>query len=270
MSGKNGRRMSANIELNHKVHVLTKKEELDSVRVAGKVVIVLDILFASTTMVAALAKGALEVLPVLDEAAARAAAKSCQDGCFVLSGELNADTLPGFAHPAPLALIEHGIDGKTVIYSTTNGTVAMTRAAGAARIYCGALLNARRLVEHIVTEHPRETVLIVCAGSANNFNFEDFLGAGAFVERFAGLLGDAADFSDAARAALSVYRQSRLPGALLECRLGRMMVRRGFAHEVEFACRLDEFPVIPALEDGRLRLVARDPPPSDSSRSRRS
>jgi 2-phosphosulfolactate phosphatase len=262
--------MSANIELNHKVHVLTKKEELDSVRVAGKVVIVLDILFASTTMVAALAKGALEVLPVLDEAAARAAAKSCQDGCFVLSGELNADTLPGFAHPAPLALIEHGIDGKTVIYSTTNGTVAMTRAAGAARIYCGALLNARRLVEHIVTEHPRETVLIVCAGSANNFNFEDFLGAGAFVERFAGLLGDAADFSDAARAALSVYRQSRLPGALLECRLGRMMVRRGFAHEVEFACRLDEFPVIPALQDGRLRLVAGDPPPSDSSRSRRS
>jgi 2-phosphosulfolactate phosphatase len=262
--------MSANIELNHKVHVLTKKEELDSVRVAGKVVIVLDILFASTTMVAALAKGALEVLPVLDEAAARAAAKSCQDGCFVLSGELNADTLPGFAHPAPLALIEHGIDGKTVIYSTTNGTVAMRRAAGAARIYCGALLNVRRLVEHIVTEHPRETVLIVCAGSANNFNFEDFLGAGAFVERFAGLLGDAADFSDAARAALSVYRQSRLPGALLECRLGRMMVRRGFAHEVEFACRLDEFPVIPALEDGRLRLVARDPPPSDSSRSRRS
>jgi 2-phosphosulfolactate phosphatase len=253
--------MSKGIELNHKVHVLTKKEELDTVRVGGKVVVVLDILFATTTMVAALAKGALEVVPVLDEAAARAAAKSCQDGCFVLSGELNADTLPGFAHPAPLALIEHGIDGKTVIYSTTNGTVAMTRAAGAARIYCGALLNARRLVEHIVTEHPRETVLIVCAGSANNFNFEDFLGAGAFVERFAGLLGDAADFSDAARAALSVYRQSRLPRALLECRLGRMMVRRGFAHEVEFACRLDEFPVIPALEDGRLRLVAGDPPP---------
>jgi 2-phosphosulfolactate phosphatase len=248
--------MSAAIELNHKVHVLTKKEELDTVRVGGKVVVVLDILFATTTMVAALAKGALEVLPVLDEAAARAAAKACQDGCFVLSGELNADTLPGFAHPAPLALIEHGIDGKTVIYSTTNGTVAMTRAAGAARIYCGALLNARRLVEHIVAEHPRETVLIVCAGSANNFNFEDFYGAGAFVERFAAALGGAADFSDAARAALSVYRQSRLPDALLECRVGRMMVRRGLAQEVEFACRLDEFPVIPALEDGRLRLVA--------------
>jgi 2-phosphosulfolactate phosphatase len=248
--------MSGRIELNHKVHVLTRKEELDTVRVAGKVVIVLDILFATTTMVTALAKGALEVLPVFDEAAARAAAKTCRDGCFVLSGELHADALPGFAHPAPLALLEHGIAEKTVIYSTTNGTVAMTRTAGAARVYCGALLNARRLVEHIVAKHPRETVLIVCAGSANNFNFEDFLGAGAFVERFAESLGGAADFSDAARAALSVHRQSRLPGALLECRVGRMMVRRGLAHEVEFACRLDEFPVVPVLEDGRLRLVA--------------
>src|ERR1700682_5462836 len=44
--------MSVKIDLNHKIHVLTKKEELDSVRVAGKVVVVLDILFATTTMVA--------------------------------------------------------------------------------------------------------------------------------------------------------------------------------------------------------------------------
>ena len=247
--------MSARIELNHKVHVLTKKEELDTVRVAGKVVVVLDILFATTTMVTALAKGALEVLPVFDEAAARAAAKTCAEGSFVLSGELHADTLPGFAHPAPLALVEHGIQGKTVIYSTTNGTVAMTLAAQAARVYCGSLLNVRRLVEHIVSAHPQETVLIVCAGSANNFNFEDFFGAGAFVERFAELLGGGADLSDAARAALSVCRQSRLPDALLQCRVGRMLVRRGLAHEVEFACRLDELPVVPALENGRLKLL---------------
>ena len=47
--------MSAKIELNHRIHVLTRKEELDGVRVPGKVVVVLDILFATTTMVAALA-----------------------------------------------------------------------------------------------------------------------------------------------------------------------------------------------------------------------
>ena len=97
--------MSARIELNHKVHVLTKKKELDTVRVPGKVVVVLDILFATTTMVTALAHGATEVLPVLDEAAARAQAKRLPENSYVLAGELYAETLPGFAHPAPLALL---------------------------------------------------------------------------------------------------------------------------------------------------------------------
>ena len=98
--------MRAKIELNHKVHVLTRKEELDTVRLAGKVVVVIDILFATTTMVAALARGAADVLPVAGEAEARAAAKDCAEGCYVLSGELYAETLPGFAHPAPLALLD--------------------------------------------------------------------------------------------------------------------------------------------------------------------
>jgi 2-phosphosulfolactate phosphatase len=147
------------------------------------------------------------------------------------------------------------VQGKSVIYSTTNGTVAMTLAAGAASVYCGALLNARRIVEHIAERHARETVLIVCSGSGNNFNREDFYGAGYFVERFAERLGAGADFSDAAKAARAFYRQARVPEALLDCRIGRLMASRGLAHEVEFACRVDAFPVIPALENGRLRLV---------------
>src|SRR5690348_10958662 len=101
--------MAARIELNHKIHVLTRKEELDSVRLAGKVVVILDILFATTTMVAALAHGAREVLPVLDETAARAEGARGKEGGFVLAGEFYAETLPGFAHPAPLSLLEHGI-----------------------------------------------------------------------------------------------------------------------------------------------------------------
>jgi 2-phosphosulfolactate phosphatase len=173
----------------------------------------------------------------------------------VLSGELNAETLAGFAHPAPLALIEHGVKGKSLVYSTTNGTVAMTLAAGAARVYCGALLNAGRLVEHVASRHPRETVLIVCSGSGSNFNFEDFYGAGYFVERFGARLGAAADFSDAAKAARACFQQSRAPDALLDCRVGRMMASRGLAREVEFACRFDAFPVVPALDRGSLRLV---------------
>ena len=248
--------MSARIDLDHKIHVLTKKEELDSVRIPGKVIVVLDILFATTTMVAALAHGAREIVPVLDEAAAREHGKELSAGSFVLSGELYAETLPGFAHPAPLSLLEHGVSGKTVVYSTTNGTVAMTQCAGAARVYCGALLNAGAIVERVLAAHPRETVLIVCSGSGNNFNFEDFYGAGCFVERFAEHLGAAVDLSDAAKAARAVYRAARAEEALLDCRVGRMMAARGLAREVEFACRVDALPVVAALDQGRVRVSA--------------
>jgi 2-phosphosulfolactate phosphatase len=245
--------LAAKIDLDHKVHVLTKKEELDAVRVPGKVVVVLDILFATSTMVTALAHGAREVVPAPDEAAARDHAARLPGGSYVLAGELYAETLPGFAHPAPLALLEHGVEGKTLIYSTTNGTVAMTQPAGAAGVYCGALLNARALVAHILARHARETILIVCSGSGNNFNFEDFYGAGYFVECLAPHVGD---LSDAAKAALALYRHARAPEALLDCRVGRMMVARGLTHEVEFASRRDALPVVPALEQGRVRLVA--------------
>jgi 2-phosphosulfolactate phosphatase len=244
--------MAARLELNHKIHVLTKREELDGVRVAGKVVVVLDVLFATTTMVTALANGAREVIPVLDEAAARLRFGDFPADACVLSGELMAETLPGFAHPAPLALLEHGVQGKSVIYSTTNGTVAMSQAAGAAHVYCGALLNAAALARHVARSHAGETVLIVCSGSANNFNLEDFVGAGAVVAQLAGMLGAAADLSDAAKAALAVYRGAKLPEALLDCRVGRMMAKRGLAREVEFASRENEYEIVPVLKDGRL------------------
>ena len=247
--------MSAKIELNHRIHVLTRKEELDGVRVPGKVVVVLDILFATTTMVAALAHGATEVVPVEDEKAARDAGALRPAGSYVLSGELHAETLPGFAHPAPVALLRHGVRDKALIYSTTNGTVAMRLADGAKRVYCGSLLNAGAVADHIAAQHPRDTVLILCSGSGGNFNLEDFYGAGCLVERFAGLLGAGADFSDASRTALAFYRHASAPQVLLDCRVGRMMAKRGLGHEVEFACRIDAFPIVPVMQGESLRRI---------------
>jgi 2-phosphosulfolactate phosphatase len=87
-----------------KIHVLLKKEELDAQRLPGKTVVVLDILFATSSIVAAMAHGAAEVIPTLDGAAAQAEAACHPADSCVLSGELNADTLPGFVHPTPLLL----------------------------------------------------------------------------------------------------------------------------------------------------------------------
>lgn len=94
----------------HKIHVLTKREELDTVDLQGKVAIVVDVLFATSTMVSALAGGATSVIPALDGPAARAIASGLAPGSFVIAGELHVQTIEGFAPPTPLALAEHGLE----------------------------------------------------------------------------------------------------------------------------------------------------------------
>jgi 2-phosphosulfolactate phosphatase len=237
-----------------KIHVLLKKEELDRERLTEKTVIVLDVLFATSTIVAVLGHGASEVIPTVDGATARRIAATHRAGSYVLAGEFDAQTLPGFAHPTPLALLGENVRGRTVIYSTTNGTVALHKAAPAAHVYAAALLNAGAVVAHVNAAHPDETVLIVCAGSADNFNLEDFYAAGHLVSLFE-RHHPGHEFSDAAIAARLLAGRHGGRDCLRAARVGRMMQGRGLTDEVDYAAQNDVFDVVPKFEEGRLRPV---------------
>ncbi|HEX4984532.1 MAG TPA: 2-phosphosulfolactate phosphatase [Burkholderiales bacterium] len=237
----------------HKVHVIYRKEDLDHEKLEGKVAVVLDVLFATSTIITALASGATEVIPTLDEAGARAEAQKHAPGSYLLAGELYAETLPGFASPTPLALLEEEIAGRKLIYSTTNGTVALRQSARADHVYAGALLNGEAVVERVLQRHPGKTVLIVCSGSMGMVNLEDLYGAGYFVDLLSRELDEGSDFSDAALAARSLFRGEDAADCLLRARVGRMMAERNLVHEVRFAARLSAMKVVPVLEGGRLR-----------------
>ncbi len=234
-----------------RLHVLVKKEELDGQRLPGKVVVVLDVLFATTTIAAALGHGARAVLPERDGDAARAAAAGMPAGSYVLAGEYGAETLPGFGHPTPLAVLSGPIDGRTLVYATTNGTVALHKAAGASRIYAAALANGAAVGERIAARHGDDTVLLVCSGSMDAVNLEDLYGAGHLVAHLSRLL-PGCDLTDAARAALLVQEGRDALGCLASSRVGRMMRERGLAEEVAWAARKDHLAVVPELVRGRL------------------
>jgi 2-phosphosulfolactate phosphatase len=240
------------MQFRHKVHVLYRKEELDHERLEGKVAIVLDVLFATSTIVTALANGVTEVIPTLDEAGARAEAQKHIQGSYILAGELYAETLPGFASPTPLALLEEKIAGRKLIYSTTNGTVALRQSSGADHVYAGALLNGEAVVNRVLEQHPGKTILIVCSGSMGMVNLEDLYGAGYLVDLLSRSLDENSDFSDAALAVRSLYRSEDASDCLLRARVGRMMVERNLTHEVHFAARLSTLDAVPMLEQGRL------------------
>jgi 2-phosphosulfolactate phosphatase len=236
------------------LHVILRKEDLDPERLDGKVAVVFDVLFATSTIVTAFAHGVADVLAATDPDAARAAAADLPAGRCLLAGERNLEPIPGFTTYAPLALTREPLAHRRLIYSTTNGTVALGRCAGAAAVYAAALLNGAAVAEHVMARHPDRPVLLVCAGAGGGFNIEDFLGAGYVVDR---LLAGAPDVwlaSDAAVAARELFRalRERTRECLLDSRLGRLVQAMGQGAEVEHAARVGIYSVVPFLRDGVL------------------
>lgn len=241
-----------------KIHVLTNKSEIKNEKLEDKIVIVLDILFATTSIVTAFNSGCLHVIPAPNSATAVNFSKYLEFKDYILSGELNADTLDGFTSPTPLALIEVGIKNNGLIYCTTNGTVALDSAKTAQKVYAGSLLNGKALVNYIINNHPStSTILIVCSGSNNQFNLEDFYGAGQLVNLFKSKLKEKQiSFTDAALAASDLYSSDTPESALKKSRVGQMMLNRNLEHEVIYAAQENITNVIPYLDDfGYLRVA---------------
>lgn len=231
------------------LHVLTRREDIDPARLIGRVVVVIDVLFATSTIVRVLAAGAASIYPACDEDDARAAAGQRQGA--VLAGEHLARTLPDWLPPTPLALAERvaGLGGD-VVYCTTNGTRAIAASHGATAVYAGALTNAAALARHIVLAHPGFPVLLVCAGSLGRFCLEDFIGAGRLVQalRAAGRY----EPTDAALAADLACAGGAIARSLAASRVGRMLARNGLADEIADAADCDSCDVVPVMRNGVL------------------
>src|SRR5882724_5866520 len=233
------------------LQVLLKKEDLNPAHLQGRVLIVLDILFATSTMVHAFAEGVEAIWPALNSDDANRVAEGV--GECIRSGEYLAEHLPGFAPAMPLLLGREPLDGRKLVYCTTNGTVALRAAAGAAFAYVGALLNGAALVSHIRQAHPGASILIVCSGSVGNFNLEDFYGAGHFVDHFQ-KHGDY-ELNDAARGAKLVRSGYDARTVLMGSRVGLMMQAKGLANEVEYCAQVDILGVVARLDGDALRTV---------------
>jgi len=237
-----------------RIHVLLNKEHVDPGRLPGKVAIVLDVVFATTSMIIALEHGATDVIPAANAEAAVQEAAQRVEGSFILAGELNTETLPGFVDPWPKALVAQQLQGKTLIYSTTNGTVALNRVQRASNIYAAALINGAAVVAHVSRHHADETVLVVCSGSGPGFNIEDFYGAGYIVSL---LLAARDDYrpTDAALAAAMFHDRWDPVECLRRSRVGRIMAARALDDEVVFSAQKSISVLVPEFIAGRLRPI---------------
>jgi len=236
-----------------KIHVIARKEDFDADRAAGKIAVVLDIIFATSTIVTALQHGARAVIPAGDETQARGLAASSADGRYVLAGEYHAETLAGFEPYNPLAMQGLNLDGRDLIYSTTNGTVALRAASACQRVYAGALLNAGAVARHVAQNFQEQTILLVCAGSRGTFSLEDHYGAGCFVRLLREYTGPGhVALTDTAIAALRLFEQNEAVETLSASRVGRRMLAKSMLPDIQHSAGIDTCPLVAELIDGRI------------------
>lgn len=218
----------------------------------GDVVIVIDVLRCSSTIVTALANGARELIPVPTVKAARALRDA--HGDLVLAGERRGVKPHGFTFGnSPREFTVDAVAGRRIVITTTSGTNAIVRSHGARAVLIGALLNvnaAAKAAEDLADRQKRG-VSLVLSGKKGQFSLEDFLCAGAFVER---LRRGETWCADAAQAAHWAYRQSKddLFEAISRGNHAQYLSSIGLKDDVAFCCQRDTSRIVPRLVAGRV------------------
>ncbi len=226
--------------------------------VAGRVVVVIDVLRASTVMVQALANGAKAVVPFAEVDEVVASAQRYTRDEVRLAGERRALPIPGFdVGNSPQAMTEELVRGRTVLMTTTNGTSALLASQGAQRVYVAAFVNLSETVAAVVT-HMRAgaNVLVVCAGQDRRFALEDAVCAGALVQDVARacrglILGDAALVSKQ----LGRRYATNLSRLAVDANHAHTLRVAGFADDVQFCLTRDSIPLVITYAD---RQVSRE------------
>ena len=218
--------------------------------VTGKLVVVVDIFRATSTMVAALAHGVTEILPFAELEACRA----MQNKGYLIAAERDGLTAPGFElGNSPLAFTDGAYAGRKLAMTTTNGTLAIEKSKGAAEILIGAFPNLQATVTYIQSRNL--DVLIHCAGWKGRFNLEDSLYAGALVQA----LGEShANREDGAIAMESLFALvgDNLPTYLSQAAHAKRLQNHGIEADIDFCLSLDLYnQVVGVSKNGELRIV---------------
>lgn len=248
----------------HLLPALVEPHEL-----AGRTVVVIDVLRATTTIIHALAAGAKEVVPLLEVEEARELARKLMPHA-VLGGERGGKRIEGFdLGNSPLEYTPAAVGGKTLVFTTTNGTRAMLRCAQARRILIAGFVNFSAVCRELAGE---EQIDIVCAGTDGHVTREDTLLAGAIVEECRPSLRDVPSVNtarlgetacnDQAEIAADAWRSAvgalsgkdPLSAALRESRGGRNLIEIGHENDIDIAAQIDRFDIVPELDIAAWRI----------------
>jgi 2-phosphosulfolactate phosphatase len=236
------------------IEVLFRPDDLRPAHLAGRAVVVFDVLRATTTMTAALAAGVREIRIFASVDDARRAARTEQQK-VILCGEEKCRRPAGFdLGNSPGAFQAADYHGARLFMATTNGTRAILAATGAPRLLVGALVNAAAVARRLAEIGLDSTLL--CAGTDGDIAMEDVLGTGAVLDHLS-----QAQTNDAGRIGRRLYRAASscsggIESALRDSTGGRNVIAAGLVADIAFAARLNAFDVVGEISGDPLRVTA--------------
>lgn len=216
--------------------------------------VVIDVLRATSTIVAALANGAEMVIPVLSPEEALFVARRNPERRFLLGGERNSVLIPGFdLSNSPREYTRDRVAQRSVLFTTTNGTRALRRAEGAGVVCIAALLNLSAVVQELASLG--KDVAICCAGTHDQFSLEDTVCAGGILELMTRTCGRV-ETNDMGYVAQELFRRfdGRLEQLLHLSRHGQNLLKLGLQEDLRICSQVGTYGVVPRLNRGQIRL----------------
>lgn len=244
-----------------RVDVFLGLAEITAAESTGRVVAVIDVLRASTTIAVALANGARAIIPFESSEEAVLRAKSFGRGEVRLAGERRMQRITGFdLGNSPSEFTPEAVDGKTVLFATTNGTPALVAVTGARDVVVASYVNFTVVTALLRSALRGGTdVSIICAGQERHFSLEDAACAGRYVRWATRALPDVKR-NDAAHACAVIERHYKDNRARVftDSTHGRALAEAGFAADLVLAAELDRYPVVPLYRDRQITKLGPD------------
>ena len=213
------------------------------------IVVVIDILRATSAMVTAFEYGVRSIIPVgtIEEARNYIGREG-----YIAAAERNGEVVEGFAvGNSPIAFKQMDLKGKTIVMTTTNGTKAINLASSANTVVIGSFLNLTALTDWLLKQD--QNVLLLCSGWKDKFNLEDSIFAGAVMDRMleSGKFGLEEDSSISAKYLYHAAREN-LMSVLRAAPRRKRLESLNLYEDVKFCLTPDQSKVIPVLQDGAL------------------
>lgn len=232
-----------------RIEVAFSSAALEHFDTAGKRIVVVDILRATSVICTMLHNGASGIIPVptIDRA------KEFLGKGLLIVAERNGSKLD-FADygNSPLYFTPDVVENRTVVYSTTNGTNAITRGQGAKELLIGSFLNLAALSDKLL-DTASDDLLILCAGWKGKFCLEDALFAGALATELirSGQYNTICDSTNAAIDLWSVAGRN-LPSYMERVAQRHRLKKLGLDDVIDYCFTPNITTVIPVLSDDRL------------------